>query len=78
MHLGLPLLWSSRVLGQRSASEGAQPGLEVFCSGVGGLSEPALFLHLWSSQRAAEDGGVPRGRRESRCIRKECVSVDLS
>lgn len=55
MHNDLLLLLTNHVLGQRSACEGAHPALEIFCSG--GPSKLALFLHLWSSQRAAEDGG---------------------
>lgn len=35
IHSELPLLLFSRALGQRGACEGACPGLEMFCSGVG-------------------------------------------
>lgn len=46
MHSDLSLLLSSHVLGQISACEGAYPGLEMFCSGVGACQSTLSFSIL--------------------------------
>lgn len=43
IHRDLPRLLSRHVLGQRSACEGARPGLEVFCSRVGTCQSTLCF-----------------------------------